>query len=84
MDIQSLHSDIRSALHDDPAISEHLSNPIHCWSKDPKGLLRLDNRIYVPDVGNLRLKILQHNHDHLVTGHFGQNQTINLIRRSYV
>ena len=84
MDIQSLHSDICSALRDDPAISEHLSNPMHHWSKDPEGLLRLDNRIYVPDVGDLRLKVLQHNHDHPVAGHFGQNQTIDLIRHSYV
>ena len=84
MDIQSLHSDIRSALRDDPAISEHLSNPIHRWSKDPKGLLHLDNRIYVPDVGDLRLKVLQHNHDHPVAGHFGQNRTIDLIRHSYI
>ena len=84
MDIQSLHSDIHSVLRDDPAISEHLSNPIHRWSKDPEGLLCLDNCIYVPDVGNLWLKVLQHNHDHPVAGHFGQNQTIDLIRRSYV
>ena len=84
MDIQSLHSDISSALHDDPAISEHLSNLIHHWSKDPKGFLWLDNCIYVPDMGNLQLKVLQHNHDHPVTGHFGQNRTINLIRRSYI
>ena len=79
MDIQSLHSDICSALHDNPAISEHLSNLIHRWSKDPEGLLQLDNHIYVPDMGNLRLKVLQHNHDHPVAGHFGQNQTIDLI-----
>ena len=84
MDIQSLHSDIHSTLRDNPAISEHLSNLIHHWSKDPEGLLRLNNRIYMPDMGNLQLKVLQHNHDHPVAGHFGQNQTINLIRRSYV
>ena len=84
MDIQSLHSDIRSALRDDSAISEHLSNLIHRWSKDPKGLLHLDNHIYMPDVGDLWLKVLQHNHDHLVAGHFGQNRTIDLIRCSYV
>ena len=84
MDIQSLHLDIRSALCDDSAISEHLSNPIHHWSKDPKGLLRLDNQIYVPDVGDLRLKVLQRNHNHPVAEHFGQNRTINLIRCSYV
>ena len=84
MDIQSLHSDIRSTLCDDPAISEYLSNPIHYWSKDPEGLLHLDNHIYVPDMGDLQLKVLQHNHDHPIAGHFGQNRTIDLIRRSYI
>ena len=84
MDIQSLHLDICSALHNNPAISVHLSNPVHHWSKDPEGLLQLNDHIYVPDVGNLRLKVLQHNHNHPVAGHFGQNWTIDLIRRSYV
>ena len=32
---------------------------------DPEGLLCLDSHIYVPDVGNLWLRVLQHNHDHL-------------------
>ena len=74
----------RTSVLVDPAISKHLSNPTHCLSKDPKGLLWLNNRIYVPDVGNLRLKVLQHNHDHPVAGHFGQNWTIDLIRHSYI
>ena len=84
MEIQSLHLDICSMLCDDPAISEHLSNPIHHWSKDPEGLLWLDNCIYVPVVGNLRLKVLQHNYDHPVARHSSQNRAIDLIRRSYV
>ena len=38
----------------------------------------------MPDVGDLWLKVLQHNHDHPVAGHFSQNRTIDLIRCSYV
>ena len=53
IDLKTLHSDIRSALHFDPAISEHLSSPTLHWSIDPTGLLHLDNRIYVPDAYSL-------------------------------
>jgi hypothetical protein len=53
IDIESLHSDIRSGLRSDPAISGHLDNPTLRWSLNSEGLLLLDNRIYVPDVDNL-------------------------------
>src|SRR3979490_2252893 len=52
-------------------------------SIDPKGFL-LDKHIYVPDVGDLRLQVLQDKHDHLISGHFGQNHMLELIRREYV
>ena len=58
MDLEALYSDIRSMLHSDPAISEQLSNPTLQWTIDPMGLLRLDNRIYIPDSGNLWLRVL--------------------------
>ena len=50
---------------------------------DPNGLLLLDNRIYIPSAGNLRIHILQYNHDHILAGHFGQNKTLELVRRGY-
>ena len=84
MNIQSLYSDICSALHSNLSISIHLNNPVLCWSMDPEGLLHFDNPIYMPDMGNLQLKVLQYNHDHLVSGHFGQNWTIDLVRCNYV
>jgi len=81
MDIPKLHSDIKSALTSDPAISSHLDSPPEPrWSVDFDGLLRLDKRIYVPDIDDLRLRILQNKHDHPISGHFGQNKTIELIR----
>ena len=31
----------------------------------------------------LRVRVLQHNHDHILAGHFGQNRTLDLVRQSY-
>ena len=84
LDIDLLHSDIRCALSSDPTISEHLSNPSGRWSMDPDGYLQLNSWIYVPDVNNLRLRVLQYRHDHPISGHFGQNRTMDLVRRDYV
>ena len=85
MDSEKLHSDILSALRSDPVTSAHLDNlPNSRWSLETDQLLRLDNRIYVPDVSDLRLRVLQYKHDHPLSGHFGQNKTLDLIRREYV
>lgn len=35
------------------------------------------------DVSDLRLRVLQFKHDHLLSGHLGQNKTVELIRREY-
>ncbi len=35
------------------------------------------------DSEDLRLRVLQNNHDHILAGHFGQNRTLELVRRSY-
>ena len=50
---------------------------------DPNGLLLLDNRIYAPSAGNLHTHVLQYNHDHILTGHFGQNKTLELVCHRY-
>ena len=83
IDYDRLHTDILSALPSDPLASEQLSNPSGQWSKDPAGLLWLDDRIYVPDADDLRLRVLQYKHDHMLAGHYGQNKTLELIRRDY-
>src|SRR5713101_7732333 len=80
MDIEKLHSDIQSSLQSDPIASVHLDSPSPRWSINSDGFLLLDNRIYVPDVNDLRLRVLQYKHDHPISGHSGQNRTINLRR----
>jgi hypothetical protein len=80
MDLEKLHSDIRSHLRDDPAavagIAAAESGNSPRWSIDDTGLLRHDERIYVPLLGDsteLRVRVLQYAHDHILAGHFGQN-----------
>ncbi|KIN99009.1 hypothetical protein M404DRAFT_156300 [Pisolithus tinctorius Marx 270] len=50
------------------------------WSVDDTGFLRLDGRIYVLDSNNLHLRVLRLKHDHPLSGHFGQNRTLELIQ----
>ena len=49
------------------------------WSVDDQGLLRYDDRIWVPDSHDLHLWILLNNHDHPIMGHYGQNKTLDLV-----
>ena len=82
MDLDTLHQNILSALPSDPIATKHISID-GWWSTDPNGLLLLDNRIYVPSTGNLHTHILQYNHDHILTGSFGQNKTLELVHHRY-
>ena len=79
MDIEKLHSDIQSPLCSDPIASVQLNSPSPCWFIDSEGFLLFDKKIYVPDHSDLQLHILQYKHDHLISGHFGQNQTMELV-----
>ena len=85
MDIKQLHSNIHSTLSTDSIASIHLksekSNPQ--WSLNSNGLLWRDNCIYVPDSKDLQLWVLHYKHNHLTTGHFEQNKTINLVQHEY-
>jgi len=50
MDVETLHSDILSALPSDPIAQIHLADPPDSrWSTDEAGFLRLDGRIYILD-----------------------------------
>jgi hypothetical protein len=84
MDVEQLHNDIRSAYDNDPLTSSQLPQP-----SDPKwtlsdGLLRLNDRIFVPDSLDLRLRVMKHMHNHLLSGHLGQNKMLELVHRKYV
>jgi Integrase zinc binding domain len=84
MDSEKLHANILAHLASDPVAQKHLvdtSDPR--WTQTDNGFLRHDDRIYVPKSENLRLQVLQYKHDYILSGHFGQNKTLALIRREY-
>ena len=39
--------------------------------------------MYVPEADDLRLHVLKYKHDHPLSGHFGQNHTLELIQHEY-
>jgi len=82
VDLDILYQDILSALPSDPIATKYISADGQ-WSMDPNSLLLLDNRIYVPSVGNLCICVLQYNYDHIFAGHFGQNKTLELVCHEY-
>ena len=80
MDVERLHADILTNLSTDLITKAHLldsSNPR--WYTDKAGYLRLDGHIYVLKADDLHLHILKYKHDHPLSGHFGQNRTLELI-----
>ena len=84
MDVDQLHSDIKQAQPMDSTAIEGFplaSSPSNhsWWSVDESGILHLDNCIYILDSVDLHLCVLQNNHDHILAGHFGQNQTLELV-----
>ena len=84
VDVEQLHKDILAALPTDSIAQSHLSDPSDPrWSTDSAGLLHLDDRIYVPDTNDLRLRVLCYKHDHPLASHFGQNCTLELVCHKY-
>ena len=81
MDSEKLLADICTNLASDPIASEHLrDNSDLRWQTNSDGLLLYDQRTYVPDVSDLRLRVLQYKHDHILSGHFGINKTLGMIQ----
>ena len=83
MDQEQLNSDILSALPDDPLYKTQSKEPQSCWSVTADGFLLHDGLIYIPNANDLRLHVLCYKHDHILSGHPGQNKTIDLICCDY-
>lgn len=53
------------------------------WEFDTQGLLRCDDRLYVPNDGSVRGELMKRHHDDPLAGHFGCDKTCDLIQRKY-
>src|ERR1700720_3944057 len=94
MDIEQLHKDIYAAQQSDQHCKDIITNitnpessessdPEPRWSLDDQQLLCYDNQIWIPDTNDLQLRILLNKHNHLLSGHYGQSKTMELVRRDY-
>jgi hypothetical protein len=87
IDMEELQKDILAAYDTDPAVQSFCADPNNskysCRSVDDVGFVWIDQRILVPESGDLRLCILQSFHDHPVSRHFGVNKTLSVIRWQY-
>jgi hypothetical protein len=85
MDIEELQKDILSAYDTDPAVQSFHADSDNSkysrWSVDNVGFVRIDQRILVPESGDLWLRVFQSFYDHPVSGHFGVNKTLSVIQR---
>ena len=81
LDYSMLNSDILAALQTDPVTCAHLDGPLPPLNSD--SFLQLDDCIYVPNIGTLRLHVMQYSHNHPVSGHFSVNKTLQIIQRNY-
>ena len=83
LDFDLLLRDIRESLPEDKTIEAHLTSPSPPFSLSESGLLLHNNRIYVPDAKELRLRVLRMKHDHPTAGHFGSAKTIQLVLQEF-
>ena len=60
----------------------HSSSPYANFSVE-NGWLKRKGKIYVPCARELRIKVLQENHDSPCAGHPGQDKTVQLVRRTF-
>lgn len=77
-DLQPL---LKEAYETDAFVSKLMAKPLgEPWAKE-EDILYYGDKVYVPE--RLRIQVLEENHDAPMAGHFGQDRTLELIKRTY-
>jgi len=87
LDKKSLLTDIKRAIASDPSLKEFIESSQQTtsslWTLDQEGTLYFGKKIFVPDIGDLRLRVLRSKHNHILAGHLGREKTLQLVLWDY-
>src|SRR5882672_4530852 len=94
MDTERLYADITTCQLNDEVSRQKLSDiatpsdspfsdPSMQWTKIGDSPLLYLGCPHVPNIDDLRLRVLQTFHDHITAGHFGQSKTYNLVSHEF-
>jgi len=80
LDQETLLADIKAVAALDPSL-EKLVEPEQqaanrLWTLDQEGILQFNRKIFIPDIGDLRLRVLKSKHNHILSGHPGKEKTL--------
>lgn len=78
-----LREAIKVAQKGDEGARSQIEAPSEGFSVEDGGLLLKDGRVYVPEDGRLKLRILEECHDRQTAGHLGQEKTLEKVGRDY-
>lgn len=79
---------VRNYGRNDPAYTEEISrcasgNPSRPDAEQVDGVLYVQGRLAIPDSLDLRVQIMESEHDSKVAGHMGMDKTLELIKRNF-
>ena len=82
-ELQSHDDWVRLFRTDPNAMPERRRTRSKAWSVDQEGLLRHQNRLYIPGDAAIREELISRCHDDPLSGHFGAAKTYELLSRKY-
>ena len=73
---------LADAYDSDPfAVELRQEDPLPEPWKEEQGIIYHDEQVYVPEA--LRIQVMEENHDAPLVGHYGQDRTLELVKRTY-
>ena len=87
LDKESLLTDIKRAIASNPFLKKFIKPSQQTtsllWTLDQEGTLYFGKKIFIPDIGNLQLRVLRLKHDHILARHLEREKMLQLVLRDY-